>query len=100
MKNIITRMSKFLEKFCEEYKEWEKRYTLIDKRRRRRESRMSLKDMLLVVIIFHISGFYAFKHYYLFGVQGLYKKWFGNTLSYARFIYFKCEFWIRKYIIK
>lgn len=89
MKYSITKLSKFLEEFCEIYKEWERNNRIGYVKKRHREGKMSLKDMLLVVIIFHYAGFMTFKHYYLFGVQQIYRKYFGDIVSYARFVYLK-----------
>jgi hypothetical protein len=47
---------------------------------------MSGSEVITIVILFHISGFRTFKHFYKFYVQQHMKEEFPNTVSYNRFV--------------
>lgn len=46
---------------------------------------MSQSEIITIMIIFHLSGFRCFKHFYIFYVQKHMKDDFPNTVSYNRF---------------
>lgn len=46
---------------------------------------MSQSEIITIMIIFHLSGFRCFKHFYVFYVQKHMKADFPNTVSYNRF---------------
>lgn len=46
---------------------------------------MSQSEIITIMIIFHLSGFRCFKHFYVFYVQKHMKDDFPNTVSYNRF---------------
>jgi hypothetical protein len=48
-------------------------------------ARMSLPEMMTLLIEFHLSGYHDFKHFY-HHAQALYRKEFPQILSYSRFI--------------
>ena len=58
-----------------------------DKRHRNREGKMSLSEMITIIIMFQISGYRTFKDYYLKHVSIQLRKEFPVLNSYSRFIY-------------
>lgn len=71
--------------FCKEFEpEWNKR--LIDNRKRKRASALSLSEIMTIVIFFHYSGYRTFKKYYLLQVKAFMEKYFPTLTSYGRFI--------------
>lgn len=67
-------------------KEWEKK--LLPKEIDLRESRcrMSLSEILTIVVYYHISGYRTFKNYYKENVCKVLRKEFPEVLSYNRFV--------------
>nr|WP_201288638.1 IS982 family transposase [Sphingobacterium composti Ten et al. 2007 non Yoo et al. 2007] len=52
----------------------------------RRPATMSNSEIISILLLFQISGFKCFKHYYIFYVQRHMNKDFPNTVSYNRFV--------------
>lgn len=46
-----------------------KRQVLIGKKTRNRKSTMSMSEIVTLTVLFHLSGFRTFKHFYIFYVQ-------------------------------
>ena len=55
------------------------------KKTRNRKFKMSTSEILTITVLFHLSGFRNFKHYYLFYVQKHLTQEFPETVSYNRF---------------
>lgn len=55
-------------------------------RQRRRAGKLSLSEMLFIMVFFHVSGFRCFTLYYLYGVCGHYRHLFRDLPSYGRFV--------------
>ena len=77
--------------FCKEFEqEWRK--ILIEHSkptkdtRRKRSSRLSLSEIMAIVIFFHHSRFRTFKDYYTFYVIPCLKKYFPSIVSYSWFV--------------
>ena len=72
--------------FCQAFEPlWRSRMIVDGERKRKRSSRLSLSEMLTIVIGFHASGYRTFKWYYLSLLEG-HKKDFPNLISYNRFV--------------
>jgi len=52
----------------------------------KRPSIMSKSEVITITILFQLSGFRTFKHFYIFYVQKHMKQEFPNTVSYNRFV--------------
>jgi len=55
------------------------------KKHRKRAFKMSMSEIITIMVIFQLSGHRTFKHFYLFYVQKHMKAEFPNTVSYNRF---------------
>ena len=75
----------FIDDFCKEFVPFYKG-KLLPKRRRTRQSIMSLSEVLTILIMFHQSHYRDFKSFYLFYICKHMKKEFPNTVSYNRFV--------------
>ncbi len=58
---------------------------LTGKNTRNRKFKMSTSEILTITVLFHMSGFRNFKHFYIFYVQKHLTKEFPETVSYNRF---------------
>ena len=52
-----------------------------------RRPRISLSELMTIVIMFHQSGYRTFKHYYIQYVTQFWQQYFPRLVSYCRFIY-------------
>jgi Transposase DDE domain. len=48
--------------------------------------RMSSSEVITIILLFHLSGFRTFKHFYIFYAQKHMQKEFRRTVSYNRFV--------------
>lgn len=79
----ITEIFCLVDEFCQEYDELVDKHLLGNKAKR--PSTMSMSEVITIAIIFHLSGFRTFKHFYIFYVQKHMKTDFPKTVSYNRF---------------
>lgn len=56
------------------------------KKTRNRPGRMSSSEVMTISVIYHVSGFKNFKHFYIFYVQKHMEDKFPDTVSYNRFV--------------
>ena len=84
----ITTLFCCLDDFALLYQEWEKRQLLpaSGPGQRRRAGKLSLSEMLFVMVLFHLSPFKDFKHFWLYGVEQKYRDCFRDLPSYPRFV--------------
>ena len=79
----VTEVFCIVDEFCKEYSE------LVDKsligNKAKRPSIMSQSEVITIAIIFQLSGFRTFKHFYVFYVKTHMKEDFPETVSYNRF---------------
>jgi IS5 family transposase len=86
MATDITALYCCLDDFVKVYEEWERHQLIGDARKRRRQGKLSLSEMLLVMILFHTDSFKNFKVFYLYGIKHKYRAYFKEIPSYERFV--------------
>ena len=52
----------------------------------RRKPKMSTSEVITITLLFHLSGFRCFKHFYIYYVQKHMQSEFPKTVSYNRFV--------------
>ena len=72
-----------VDEFCKEYDQIVDKYLLGNPAKR--PSIMSKSEIMTITILFQLSGFRTFKHFYIFYVQKHMRNDFPNTVSYNRF---------------
>ncbi|MCP4288675.1 MAG: IS982 family transposase, partial [Gammaproteobacteria bacterium] len=73
--------------FCQTFlDQWYAQQLTQGKRKRRRASRLSVSEIMTILICFHQSGYRHFKGYYLFYVRRHLKEAFPGLVSYQRFV--------------
>ncbi len=80
----ITDISCFIDEFCKEYHNTVDPYLLGNKPKR--SPKMNTSEVITISVIFHLSGFRTFKHFYIFYVQKHMASEFPRTVSYNRFV--------------
>jgi len=86
-------MKKLVELFCDVddfckvfIPQWQKQLLEDGSRTRKRDCRMSMSEIMTIIIGFHMSHHRDFKNYYLGYVTTFHRKTFPNLLSYTRFL--------------
>ena len=86
-------MKKLVDLFCDVddfcicfVPQWQKQLIEDGTRKRQRESRMSLSEIMTIIIGFHMSNQRDFKNYYTGFITRFYSKDFPTLLSYTRFL--------------
>lgn len=78
----------FVNDFCQKIEPWLEKQLIESgvKKRKDRDSRLSLSEIMTLIIHFHQSRYRDFKSYYLKYVQKYLLKFFPDLLSYSRFV--------------
>ena len=86
-KDKITEIFCSIDDFCLVFEPaLRKRALSSGKQTRNRKFVMSKSEIITITVLFHLSGFRTFKHFYLFYVQKHLVQEFPNTVSYNRFV--------------
>jgi hypothetical protein len=80
----VTDIFCLVDEFCKEFDATTKPFLL--GKPSRRPPVMSKSEVITVCLLFHLSGFRCFKHFYLFYVQRHMQREFPRTVSYNRFV--------------
>lgn len=90
----ITALFVCLDDFCKLYESAQKSQSLPSSKQRNRQGYLSLSEMLLIEIYFHLSAYKDFKHYYLYGIGVEHRDKFGKLPCYQRFVSLKKSFFM------
>lgn len=82
--NKITDIFCIVDEFCKDFEKSTKSFLL--GRPSKRPPRMTKSEVITIYLLFHLSGFRCFKHFYIYYVQKHLTKEFPNTVSYNRFV--------------
>lgn len=86
MRYDITKIFYFVDEFCKIYQEWESHKILPSNKQRNRDCKMTLSEMLTIVICYHMSGYKCFKYFYQCDIEIKHHSAFKEVLSYNRFV--------------
>ena len=75
-----------LDDFAKLFEDWERHHLLPSSRQRWRHGKLSLGEMLFIMVLFHISPYKDFKHFWFYGLRHQYRDCFGELPSYSRFV--------------
>lgn len=82
--NKITDIFWIVDEFCQDFEKSTKSFLL--GRPSKRPLRMTKSEVITIYLLFHLSGFRCFRHFYIYYVQKHLTKEFPNTVSYNRFV--------------
>ena len=87
---ILTQLFVEIDDFMKEFEKEMKKQLISDGTvKRDRDTKLSLSEIMTIMVFFHISGYRNFKHYYINYVSTHLKKAFPDLLSYKRFVALK-----------
>ena len=72
--------------FCKDYEEYCTHSLLMDKNEVVPKTRMSLSEIMTILIMYHLSGYRTFKWYYIHEVMKHQRQDFPALVSYNRFV--------------
>ena len=75
-----------IDDFCKDYEEYCTHSLLMDKNEVVPKTKMALSEIMTIVIMYHLSGYRTFKHYYTRHVMKYQKQDFPTLVSYNRFV--------------
>ena len=75
-----------LDDFAKLFEDRERHHLLPSSRQRWRHGKLSLGEMLFIMVLFHISPYKDFKHFRFYGLRHQYRDCFGELPSYSRFV--------------
>jgi hypothetical protein len=82
----ITALYCCLDDFCQVFADWEAHRLIPLAQTRQRTGKLSRAEMLLIVVLFHLSAFRNFKTFYLYGIGHQHRACFGDLPHYDRFV--------------
>jgi IS5 family transposase len=82
----ITALYCCLDDFCKVFEEWEGHRLIPSEKKRCRKGKLSLSEMLFIMVLFHLSPFKHFKAFYRYGVGHQYRACFDEIPHYDRFV--------------
>ena len=80
----ITEIFCLVDEFCQQFFPFLEKNSIGNKSKRR-PPMMSPSEIISIMILFHLSGFRCFKHFYIFYIQKHMQAEFPKTVSYNRF---------------
>jgi hypothetical protein len=80
----ITDIFCIVDEFCFEFSKFTKTFSLGNAPKRK--PKMSDSEIMTIIILFQLSGFRTFKHFYVYYVQKHMRSEFPKTVSYNRFV--------------
>jgi len=75
-----------IDDFAKTYTDWENHHLIPTGRQRKRKGKLTLSEMLFIMVLFHLSPFKTFKDFWVYGVEQKYLDCFMNLPSYGRFV--------------
>jgi hypothetical protein len=82
----ITALYCCLDDFCKVFGDWEAHRLIPSPTTRQRSGKLSRAEMLLIVVLFHLSPFKHFKAFYHYGIGQQHRACFGALPHYDRFV--------------
>jgi hypothetical protein len=82
----ITALYCCLDDFCKVFEEWEQHRLIPSETKRQRAGKLSLSEMLLIMVLFHLAPFKHFKAFYRYGVGQQYRACCADLPHYDRFV--------------
>jgi hypothetical protein len=82
----ITALFCCLDDFARLYEQCVRHRTLASEGRRCRAGKLTLGEMLFIMVLFHLSPFKTFKAFWQYGIEQRYRSCFAELPSYGRFV--------------
>ena len=86
MNTSITALFCCIDDFAKVFEDCERKQLISTRRKRRRSGKLSLSEILCIMVLFHVSPFKNFKTFWHFGINQKYRDCFGDLPSYSRIV--------------
>ena len=86
MNTPITALFCCIDDFAKVFQDCERKQLISTRRKRLRSGKLSLSEMLFIMVLFHVSPFKNFKTFCYFGINQKYRDCFGDLPSYSRIV--------------
>ena len=86
MNTSITALYCCIDDFAKVFEDCERKQLISTGRKRMRSGKLSLSEMLFIMVLFHVSPFKNFKTFWHFGINQKYRDCFNDLPSYGRFV--------------
>ncbi len=85
---FLTEIFCYIDDFCNSFEEKNKKFFLPspNKKKRHKACRISLAEIMTILILFHMSDYRTFKYFYLNCVLKDLRPYFPHPVSYQRFV--------------
>ena len=75
-----------LDDFAKIYNDWQQHHLIPSSSQRQRAGKLCLGKMLFIMVLFHLSAYRDFKHFWHYGVEQEFRHCFAQLPSYGRFV--------------
>ena len=82
-----------LDDFAKLFEDWQRHHLIPADRQRIRTGKLSLGEILVIMVLFHVSSYKDFKYFWLYGIRQEFRHCFGALPSYGRFVSLKPQPW-------
>ena len=82
----ITEIFCSIDDFCGEFVPFWQKHLILNGKKRKRASKMSLSEVMTIQVLFHFSGYRTFKEFYLGYVSKFLANDFPDLVSYIRMV--------------
>ena len=86
MNMSITALFCCIDDFAKVFEDCERKQLISTRRKRLRSGKLSLGEMLFIMVLFHVSPFKNFTTFWHFSINQKYRDCFGDLPSYRRFV--------------
>ena len=86
MNTSITALFCCIDDFAKTFEDCERKQLISTRRKRLRSGKLSVGEMLFIMVLFHVSPFKNFKTFWHSGINQKYRDCFGDLPSYGRFV--------------
>ncbi len=86
MKGFTVALFCCLDDFAKIHNDWQQHHLIPSSSQRQRAGKLCLGEMLFIMVLFRLSAYRDFKHFWCYGVEQEFRHCFAELPSYGRFV--------------